>query len=40
MNLVNQPAVLFALRYPSGRICRFADYSGSWLLMVYHRHLG
>ena len=40
MNRVNLPAVPFALQDPSGRIYRLADFAGSWLLLVFHRHLG
>jgi peroxiredoxin len=40
MNLLNQPAVPFQLPDASGRIHRLADYAGSWLLLVFHRHLG
>ena len=40
MNLVNQPAVPFALPDPSGRLYRLGDFTGSWLLLVFHRHLG
>jgi peroxiredoxin len=40
MNRVNQPAVGFALPDAAGRIYRLADFAGSWLLMVFHRHLG
>lgn len=40
MNLVNQPAVPFELQEASGKTSRLADYSGSWLLMVFLRHLG
>jgi len=34
------PAVPFAIRDAAGKIRQLQDYSGSWLLMVFHRHLG
>jgi len=40
MKLINQPAVVFAVQDAAGRTCRLSDYRGSWLLMVFHRHLG
>lgn len=40
MNLLNQPAIPFRLPDVSGRIHRLTDYAGSWLLLVFHRHLG
>jgi len=40
MNLENKTAVPFQLPDASGRIHRLEDYAGSWLLMVFHRHLG
>jgi len=40
VNLVNQPAVPFKLQDSSGKIHQLSDYTGSWLLMVFHRHLG
>jgi len=41
MNLVNQPAIPFQLPDASGQMHhRLSDYIGSWLLMVFHRHLG
>lgn len=40
MNLVNQPAIPFQLQDASGQGHRLEDYKGSWLLMVFHRHLG
>lgn len=40
MNLVNQPAVHFQLQDASGQMHRLSDYTGCWLLMVFHRHLG
>ena len=38
--LVGQPAVPFALPDADGRIRRLEDYRGSWVLLVFHRHLG
>ena len=38
-NLVGQPAVAFELPDTSGRVHRLGDYDGSWLLLVFHRHL-
>ena len=38
--LVGQRAVPFALQDSDGRIHRLDDYDGSWLLLVFHRHLG
>jgi len=40
MNLINQPAVPFTLQDATGKMHRLSDYSGFWLLMVFHRHLG
>lgn len=39
-NLVWQPAVPFALPDIEEKTHRLDDYRGSWLLMVFHRHLG
>jgi peroxiredoxin len=39
-NLVGQPAVPFTLLDAEGKPYRLDDYRGSWLLMVFHRHLG
>jgi hypothetical protein len=39
-NLSGQPAIPFSLADSSGRIHTLNDYRGSWLLMVFHRHLG
>jgi peroxiredoxin len=38
--LVGDPAVPFALPDAGGRLHRLEDYSGHWLLLVFHRHLG
>lgn len=34
------PAVPFTFRDTAGKIKQLKDYRGSWLLMVFHRHLG
>jgi peroxiredoxin len=34
------PAVPFALRDAAGNLRELKDYDGSWLLVVFHRHLG
>lgn len=39
-NLTGRPAPPFALRDSDGRIHRLDAYRGSWLLLVFHRHLG
>jgi peroxiredoxin len=38
--LTGKPALPFTLSDSSGRVHRSSDYRGSWLLMVFHRHLG
>jgi len=40
MNLKNKLAVDFELPDSDGKLHRPADYRGSWLLLVFHRHLG
>ena len=40
LNLTGKPAVPFTLHDSAGRSHTLADYAGSWLLMVFHRHLG
>jgi peroxiredoxin len=37
---VDQPAVPFALPDADGTVYRLEQYAGSWLLLVFHRHLG
>jgi len=37
---IELPAIDFCLGDASGIEHRLADYSGKWLLMVFHRHLG
>lgn len=39
-NLTGKPAVPFELRDSGGRNHSLSDYSGCWLLLVFHRHLG
>jgi peroxiredoxin len=39
-NLTGQPAIPFSLADSSGRIHTLDEYRGSWLLMVFRRHLG
>lgn len=39
-NKVNQLAVAFELRDAHQVVHRLEDYSGNWLLLVFHRHLG
>jgi hypothetical protein len=39
-NLSGQPATPFSLPDSSGQIHTLEEYRGSWLLMVFHRHLG
>jgi peroxiredoxin len=38
-NDVGNPAVAFELDATGGRTHRMQDYTGRWLLMVFHRHL-
>jgi len=39
-DLIGKPAISFRLRDSNGRIHTIEEYRGSWLLMVFHRHLG
>jgi peroxiredoxin len=39
-NLIGLPALPFSLPDSIGRIHTLEEYRGSWLLMVFHRHLG
>jgi peroxiredoxin len=39
-NLSGQPAISFSLADSGGSIHNLEEYRGSWLLMVFHRHLG
>ena len=40
MDLTEKSAPPFELQDSNGRIHRPETYRGSWLLMVFHRHLG
>lgn len=40
MDLTGKPAVPFALPDIEGKTHHLTDYNGSWLLLVFHRHLG
>jgi len=40
MSLTGKQAVPFELQDAEGRTHRLTDYSGHWLLLVFHRHLG
>ncbi|MEX2185404.1 MAG: hypothetical protein WD875_01365 [Pirellulales bacterium] len=39
MTRVGTAAVDFSLTDTSGAVHRLGDYSGRWLLLVFHRHL-
>jgi hypothetical protein len=39
-NLSGQAAIPFSLADSDGRVHSLEEYRGSWLLMVFHRHLG
>jgi len=39
-NLTGKPAFSFNLPDTNGATHQLADYRGSWLLMMFHRHLG
>jgi peroxiredoxin len=39
-DLTGKPAVPFRLRDAEGRSHALEDYKGTWLLLVFHRHLG
>jgi peroxiredoxin len=39
-DMTGKPAFAFNLRDTRGELHQLADYRGSWLLMVFHRHLG
>jgi peroxiredoxin len=36
----DSPAIPFELPDVTGRVHRLEDYSGHWLLLIFHRHLG
>ena len=38
--LTEKPAIPFSLIDSKGKQHRLEDYKGSWLLLVFHRHLG
>ena len=40
MNMIGEKAVPFCLEDINGNACNLEDYSGTWLLLVFHRHLG
>ncbi len=40
MNMVGEKAVSFCLRDLDDKNHSLQDYAGSWLLLVFHRHLG
>lgn len=39
-SLTGKPAVPFTLHDSKGLSYSLEDFCGSWLLMVFHRHLG
>jgi peroxiredoxin len=39
-NLTGKPAIPFTLQDSEGQGHLLENYRGSWLLMVFHRHLG
>jgi peroxiredoxin len=39
-DLTGHPAIPFNLRDSGGKPHLLENYRGSWLLMVFHRHLG
>jgi peroxiredoxin len=39
-NLAGQPAVPFSLNDTAGHAHCLEEYRGSWLLLMFHRHLG
>ncbi len=40
MDLTGKPALPFALPDTQGKTHQLIDYKDSWLLLVFHRHLG
>ncbi len=40
LNLTGRSAVPFALPDSEGKIYTLEEFRGSWLLLVFHRHLG
>ena len=39
-DLTGKPANNFAIHDSNGNLHTQKEYSGSWLLLVFHRHLG
>lgn len=39
-DLTGKPAIPFRLQDSAGQSYSLEEYRGSWLLMVFHRHLG
>jgi peroxiredoxin len=39
-NFIGKPAIPFNLRDSNGKVVVLEDFKGSWLLIVFHRHLG
>ncbi len=39
-NMTGKPAVPFSLKDSEGKLHNLEAYTGKWLLMVFHRHLG
>ena len=40
MDLTGRPALTFALPDTQGKMHHLTDSKDSWLLLVFHRHLG
>jgi len=40
MNMIGEQAVPFCLKDINDNAYSLEDYSGTWLLLVFHRHLG
>ena len=40
MTMKGQAAIPFSLKDTAGNPHSLEDYQGSWLLLVFHRHLG
>lgn len=38
--LLGKPAIPFSVNDCNGKVHHLEEYMGSWLLMVFHRHLG
>jgi len=39
-NLTGKPALLFSVLDSNGTLHTQEEFRGSWLLLVFHRHLG